>query len=285
MSALIDTSRSSPFVTIKAGSHKPPIFIIHGLCGRTQFSKLATHIATKNPVYGIQARGIDGAEQPFDRIEDMSRFYLEALNQSYPNGPYILIGYSFGGLIALEMAQRLLQNGSCVPLLVLVDAYPHPRFLTSIQRKRLFLRRVRSHVDKLWRLPLPGALSYFVRGVKNRLHIFSTPSESLAEAQDGRSPALQLVKSKAYEALVNYKPKFYPGKINFVATDEKTFFPEYPEPVWAHLTDKLEVDIIPGNHLNIVTTEFEPLAAVITRHVRELDCPPDPQLPRPEEED
>jgi hypothetical protein len=56
-----------------------------------------------------------------------------------------------------------------------------------------------------------------------------------------------------------------------VTTNEKTFFPEDPEPVWAHLADKLEVDVVPGNHLNIVTTEFEPLAAVITRLVRGLE--------------
>jgi acetoacetyl-CoA synthetase len=272
MPALIDTSKSSPFVTMKIGSHPLPILIMHGLCGRILFSKLARHIRTTNPVYGIQARGIDAQEQPFSSIEDMSRFYLEALSRYHPHGPYILIGYSFGGLVALEMAQRLLQHGMCVPLLVLVDAYPHPGFLTEGQRRRLLVRRLRSHLGKMWQLPLPDAIAYFVRGFSNRLKLSSSSYENLAEAQDGRGPALELVKSKAYEALANYKPRFYPGKINFVTTKEKSFFPEDPEPIWAHLADKLEVDIIPGNHLNMVTTEFEALAAVITRHIRELDC-------------
>ena len=229
MPALIDTSRS-PFVTIKIGSHKPPIFIVHGLCGRTQFSKLATHIGTTNPIYGIQARGIDGAEQPFDRIEDMSKFYLEELKDLYPSGPCILVGYSFGGLIALEMARCLLGNGICVPLLILVDSYPHPHFLTSSQRKRLFLRRLRTHIDRMWRLPRPDAFSYFLRGIKNRLRVSSISSESIPETQDGRSAALDLVKRKAYEALANYRPRFYPGKINFVTTDEKSFFPKIRSP-------------------------------------------------------
>src|SRR5579859_4703929 len=174
MSTLVEPLKSSPFVTLKDGAEKPPIFIIHGVCGRVQFSKLARHIRTNNPVYGIQARGIGGAEQPFDRIEDMSKFYLDELSQSYPDGPYILIGYSFGGLIALEMAQGLLRKGMRVPLLMLVDAYPHPRFLTPAQRKRLFLRRLRSHLGKMRQCSFSDALSYFLRGFKNRLQISST---------------------------------------------------------------------------------------------------------------
>jgi thioesterase domain-containing protein len=71
--------RSSPFIQIKAGSDKPPIFITHGLCGTVLFSGLAQHIRTGNPVYGIQGKGIDGMEEPFERVEDMATFYLEAL--------------------------------------------------------------------------------------------------------------------------------------------------------------------------------------------------------------
>lgn len=280
MSTLVERLKSSPFVAIKDGFQKPPIFIIHGVCGRVQFSRLAEQIRTNHPVYGIQARGVDGADTPFDRIEDMSRFYLEALRHFFPEGPYILIGYSFGGLIALEMAQQLIENGMCVPLLFLVDAYPHPRFLRSSQRKRLFLTRVRSHFKEMRQLSLPLAFVYFIKRFKNRLSISSTRSKSFAKPQHERNSALELVETKAYDALGVYKPKFYPGKINFVAPDEKSFFPEHPELVWAHLTNDLEVDFIPGNHLNIVTTKSEALAAVITRHIRKLECPGHSQLPQ-----
>lgn len=109
---------------MKAGSEKPPIFITHGLCGTGQFFELAERIRTKHPVYGIQGKGIDDLEEPFDRVEDMAKFYLEALEELYPQGPYILIGYSFGGLVALEMAQHLLETGKNVALLVLLDASP-----------------------------------------------------------------------------------------------------------------------------------------------------------------
>src|SRR5438552_6897298 len=135
----------------------PPIFIAHGLCGTVQFTELAKHIRTGHPIYGIQGKGLDEIEEPLERVEDMARFYLEALEELYPQGPYILIGYSFGGLVALEMAHRLPETGKNVALLVLIDAYLHPRYMAYSQRLRLFATRVRGNANKMRQLPLPSA--------------------------------------------------------------------------------------------------------------------------------
>src|SRR5437667_8341863 len=130
-------SSYSPFVQIKTGRDRTPIFIAHGLSGVVQFSELSKYIETDHPIYGIQAKGIDGSEEPFDRVEDMAAYYLETLAEICPAGPYILIGYSFGGLVALEMAQRLTAAGKSIALLVLLDAYTDPRFLPARDRLRL----------------------------------------------------------------------------------------------------------------------------------------------------
>jgi acetoacetyl-CoA synthetase len=265
----IASRRPSPFILIKNGSGTHPVFIAHGLCGTVQVAELAKHIHTSNPVFGIQGKGIDGLDEPFDRVEDMARFYLEAIESLDAEGPYILVGYSFGGLVALEMAQRLLDKGKRVALLVLIDAYPHPRYLPWWQRQRLSITRARGHFKHMREMPLRKALAYFRRGLERRLHMRRTLEESPGSplSLPFAAAALQRVKQNAFVAYANYQPRFYRGKINFVTAEKKSFFPEDPGSVWSGLASKLEIDTIPGNHLNIVTTEFKPLAAVLTRHI------------------
>ncbi|MGA7441928.1 MAG: alpha/beta fold hydrolase, partial [Candidatus Sulfotelmatobacter sp.] len=263
----------SPFVQLKAGTQKPPILIAHGLDGLTSFSRLAKHIRTGHPVYGIQARGVDGMEEPYDRIEDMAQFYLDALGQVQPKGPYILIGYSFGGLVALEMAQRLSRNEENVALLVLIDAYPHPRFMSRDQRLRLFARRIRRHLSEMKHMDASEAASYFLRGLEHRLRIARIGRR---ENHVVRKSHLSLarttlhVKTRAYVALRHYRPQFYKGKIKFVGAQINSYFPGDPSSVWRKLTHEFEAEIVPGNHLNIVSTQFEGLADVLTRFVTEV---------------
>jgi thioesterase domain-containing protein len=263
-------SRFSPFLQIKAGCEKPPIFIAHGLSGNVEFFKLAKHIRTGNPIYGIRAKGIDGTAEPFQCVEDMAAFYLESLAEQYSDGPYILFGYSFGGLVALEMAQRLPGR---VALLVMLDTYPHPRYLPRDHRMRLFGQRVRHHVHAMRELPLADAFSYFAHGFKYKLQLAGALNDS------GRNPeipnlscaqATAWVNEYAYKAYRNYKPRFYRSKINLVTAEKQSFFPGDPATVWGHLAAELEVERIPGDHLNIVTTEFEGLASVLTRYIRQV---------------
>jgi acetoacetyl-CoA synthetase len=262
----------SPFVQLKAGTGKQPIFIANGLNGCASFSGLAKSIQTENPIYAIQARGVDGLEEPFDRIEDMAQFNVDALNDLQPQGPYILIGYSFGGLVALEMAQRLSRNQKQIGLLVLVDAYPHHRFLSAGQRFRLGAQRAARHVSEMKQRSIPDAFSYFMSGLGRRLRIAGVRNEEhLPEASRLSLVRTTLhVKERSYVALGHYRPREYRGKIKFVKSASDTYFPGDPFPVWANLAASLEVEIVPGDHLNIVTTHFENLAAVLTRYLREV---------------
>jgi len=270
MSTLV---RVSPLVLLKDGEG-PPIVIAHGMSGTVQVSELANHIRTRHPVYGIQAKGVDGTEEPLDSLEDMASYYVEALEDRFPCGPYIVFGYSFGGLVALEMAQRLKDRGKEIPLLALLDAYPHPHFLRLPTRMSLFVRRMRTHGRLMWQMPAPAGWSYFVRGIKRRLHLAKGTDGESSFGTAGptvRDPILRRVSEKAYWAYTRYEPKFYSGKVSFVTTDTKTFFPADPAVAWKHLVADLEVEIVHGDHLNIVTTEFESLAAVLTKYVEQVD--------------
>jgi acetoacetyl-CoA synthetase len=267
-------ARSSPFVQIKAGCEEPPIFIAHGLSGTVQFRKLARHIQTDHTIYGIRAPGVNGLAEPLERVEDMAKLYLEGLDVLLPKGPYMLIGYSFGGLVALEMAQRLSESGKTVALLVLIDAYPHPHFLPALQRLPLFGKRVKSHLREMRQLSPQRALAYFVNGLKRRLHFPGALHESQRPPETlGLSfaeTALRRVNQKAYLAYSRYQPRFYNGKISFVATRTESFFPGDPCAVWGHLASDFEVEAIPGDHLSIVTTDFEQLAAVLTKYIKQV---------------
>lgn len=265
-----DLPSFSPFVKLKAGTGTPA-FITPGLDGRARFSKLAKHIATDHSIYGLQAKGVDGLEQPFDRIQDMAAFYLEALEQVQPLGPYILIGYSFGGLVALEMAQRLAQAGKQIALLVLIDAYPHPRYLSPGQRMLLIARRVRRHVSEMTQKPARDAFSYFVRGVQHRLHVAGVHSHSLLPPDTFRlsfARTIVRVQERAYVAYRRYRPRFYRGKIKFVRAEVNSYFPDDPAAVWSKLAEGFEVSTAPGGHLEMVTGETESLANVLTGYLR-----------------
>src|ERR1700735_62093 len=119
------TSRFPPLFLLRAGSAASPAYIAHGLGGSViDFYRLVTHIESDRPIYGMQARGIDGIDDPFESIEDMAQYHLKAIKQIQAHGPYVLIGYSLGGLVSLEIAHRLIAAGEGVALLAMLDAYP-----------------------------------------------------------------------------------------------------------------------------------------------------------------
>jgi acetoacetyl-CoA synthetase len=263
------TPRFPPVVRLKEGSKEPPIFITHGLGGNImELSQLVSRTRSEHPIYGMQARGIDGVDEPFDRIEDMAQFYLGAIKELQPHGPYLLIGYSMGGLVTFEMAQRLSKNGEKVALLAMLDSYPHARHLSFGQRVRLGRRLATRHASTVMRLPIGDALSYLIGPPERRLRLSGSgsapdqPPISVSLAQ----PAKRLHES-GYLAWTRYRPQFYSGKIRFVKAQVGSRYPDDPAAVWAKLAEELEVETVPGDHLGILTTHVESLASVVSRYI------------------
>ena len=244
------TPRFPTLVLLKPGAEKPPVFVAHGLGGSVMdFFQPVKHIETEHPIYGMQARGIDGLDEPLARIEDMAEFYLHAIRSLQPRGPYILAGYSLGGLVVLEMAQRLSAKGEKVALLAMLDAYPHIRYLSLGQRVRLIAHQARRGLRSL--ANLSGSAPY-------------QPPAGISF-----TPTTQRVRDSGYLALTLYRPRFYPGKIKFVRAETCTAFPDDAAAVWAPLAEKFEVETVPGDHLGIIATHYEALAAVLSRYLAE----------------
>jgi len=268
------TPRLPPLVLLKPGTQAPPVFITHGLGGSVMdFYQVVKHIQLPNAIHGMQTRGIDGVEEPFDRIEDMAQFYLDAIREVQPHGPYLLIGYSLGGLVTLEMAQRLSKSGEKIALLAILDSYPNIRYLPPGQRIRLLRRLVARHASTVVQLPMREALSYILRPSERRQHIPGDHSGRARYQSSGVSPAMQRVRDSAYLALSRYQPRFYRGAIKFVRAQVSTDFPDDPAAVWANLANQFEVETVPGDHLEIITTHFAQLACVLSRFVTEALCP------------
>jgi acetoacetyl-CoA synthetase len=260
--------RFPALVLLKEGSAQPPLFITHGLGGSViDFFQVVKNIQTSHPIQGMQAKGIDGTEEPFDRIEDMAEFYLDAIRQVQPRGPYLLAGYSLGGLVVLEMAQRLTGAGEKVALLAMLDSYPDIRYLSLAQRVCLVTRLATRRAASAMKLPARDALSLVLRPSRRRS---LTPRVSYQPPADmPLSPAMQRARECAYQALTRYQPRFYPGKIRFVRAETSTDFPADPAAVWGHCAAKFEVESVPGDHLGIISTHYEELASVLSRYVRE----------------
>lgn len=261
------TPRVPPLVQLKAGSAEPPLFITHGLGGSViDFFQVVKHIQTRHAIYGMQAKGIDGAEQPFETVEDMARYSLEAVRRVQPHGPYLLAGYSLGGLVTLEMAQQLTAAGERVALLAMLDAYPEIRYLSLAQRARLVTRLATRRATTALKLPVRDALSLIVRPSR-RLSLSGRSYQPPVDLP--QTPAMQRVRESSYLALTRYQPRFYSGKIKFVRAAIPTAFPADPAAVWAHLAGQFEVETVPGDHLGIMTTHYEKLASAISRYVEE----------------
>lgn len=247
------TPELSPLVMLKSGVQEPSLFIASGLGGGpAEFFQLVKYIQTPHGIYGLQPKGIEGFDNPCERIEDMADFYLQAILRFQPSGPYYLIGYSLGGLVALEMARTLSTKGHKVGLVTMIDSYPDIDFLAAGQRLRLFVQRTRQRALDL------------IRPQGTRIRLGGLPSQ---DAIPTFAPAFECVREAAYNALRRYKPRFYPGAVRFVRAADVTQFPKNPLAVWGHLVGKFEVETVPGDHLGMLTTQYERLASVLNRHL------------------
>lgn len=230
---------SEVLTLLKAGTESQPLFLAHGMGGSVdEFCDLVKFLPTERSIYGLQAKGNDGVEEPFERIEDSAAYFIEAIKEVQPRGPYLLAGYSLGGLVVLEMAQRLSSKGETVALLAMMDTYPHPQNLSFWQRVRLALRRIKRRAS-------------------------STVSASSS------------VTNRAYEsahmAWKQYRPRFYEGKIYFVRAAISTIYPADPIAVWDKLARKLEVRTVPGDHHGILAEHFEVLGSVVSEYLRDAN--------------
>ena len=130
----------SVLLPIRTKGQRPPFFCVHPGQGLSWcYMPLARHVPADYPLYGLQARGLDGIDQPPCSVRDMASDYIEQIRAVPGSGPYHLLGWSFGGMVAHEMAVQLQANGEHVAALIIMDAYPQgkEKDLTPLTEKQL----------------------------------------------------------------------------------------------------------------------------------------------------
>ena len=144
---------SEYLVPMKPNGTKIPLFIVHGAgLNVLNFAHVIKHFDKDQPIYGLQGMGINGYENWFESIESMAACYIDSITKINPKGPYALAGFSFGGVVAFEMARQLKEEGKNVSIIALLDTYVDSSYYFASYSKKKMARyydRTRKWFDYL----------------------------------------------------------------------------------------------------------------------------------------
>jgi amino acid adenylation domain-containing protein len=268
-------------VALQLRGTKPPLYCVPGAgVDALLFRILTRYLGDDQPVFAFQPQGFDGRVPDLHSVEEMAKSYIDTMRAHQPRGPYYLCGASFGGVVAFEMARRLVADGEEVRFLGLLDSYggdypKHRRFLAKFLALRKRLKLLLLHF-------LPHG-SYFVSlaGLKSGL------KEQMKRwfvrrmiALDGRMKFRALrcplklrifyIQEICFAARRRYKLMPFLGKIDLFRAEYQPpsdVFEEDPVLGWSGMAaGGIEVHQLPGDHKMYY---LEPAAAaVLARKLR-----------------
>jgi acetoacetyl-CoA synthetase len=258
-----DAVSSSTLVILREGNRERPLFFAHSMSGTVmELWALARVLDCPCAIYGIQGRGLRKDEAPGSRLEDMAAGYVEQIRSVQPHGPYALAGFSMGGLIALEIAQQLLQCGEKVELLALLDTQLDEQclmiqdwFLHQLRRIALELREIRA---RSWRQRVSylfekaGHLADRLRVVAGKPPKRGGIGEQALRGVLTLPPRHRKVILGLRVAMAAYRPKPYPGKVAFFHAAIPN--PRWPDSlrVWKGVCREMEVVEVPAGHSDLI---------------------------------
>ncbi|MBL8861137.1 MAG: SDR family NAD(P)-dependent oxidoreductase [Planctomycetes bacterium] len=251
-----------------------PFFLVAGMYGNIMnLRHLAGHLGADRPVYGIQARGLDGKAPPHETFEEMARDYLREVRAVQPRGPYLIGGYSGGGITAYEMAQQLTRAGEQVALLVFLDTP------TTSEPPLTYGKRVRLARQRLAR----QGLGFFVGALQRKWEDRRRAVRLAVNRPLGKLRPYEFrtenIEAAFYRALARYtiEPYHHPVALFRPPLEEAfTLAPDHvvnsagswvePQNGWGpYLPAGLDVHVVPGNHDNMV---LEPNVRVLAARLR-----------------
>jgi amino acid adenylation domain-containing protein len=254
-------------VPIRPEGSRKPIFLVHGVgLNVLLYSALVNHLDPDLPVYGLQAKGLDGKEKPLETLEEIAAHYISEIMTVDLEGPYAVAGFSLGGRIAFEMAQQLTAMGKKVSFIGLFDAAANEYYASQPLIGTLgsrMLDRVKYlvwNIRYLFRDQEQTKLSIIARKLKNlRWNLRGMDMEidikdMVSKGAESELPRyLRQVHRANLRADKNYKPKPYSGKLVLFKAKHQTFYHQDPDHYgWdEYALGGLQVHEIPGEHSRI----------------------------------
>lgn len=246
---------TASLVPLKAQGTRRPFFCVHP-GGGTVFCylELARRLSPDQPLYALQAQGLDGTQAPHATIAEMATHYIKAIREQQPHGPYRLGGWSLGGNVAYEMACQLEAEGETIELLLLmdsgaasVDRPPSEEDLTKLLIG-LFPKNEQLSMDALKAMAPGEQLAWFVERAKQAQLVGLAGMGTQSESQ-----VFGVFKSNL-QALAEFRCRRYRGKVTLVrATEQALEQGRDPQLGWSAFAEGgVEVHAIDGDHVQML---------------------------------
>jgi phthiocerol/phenolphthiocerol synthesis type-I polyketide synthase D len=242
-------------VWLKSGDRDAPLFGFTGAGGTVDgLSPLAERLTDARAIAGLDMAAL----ARWTSVDDIAEQALALVVEAQPKGPYHLLGYSFGGLIALEVARRLREADNQIALLILVEATYDRSFWPLRVWAASQVRRTLHHLSNLQGAPLDTAAAEVSRRAR-RLVLRATARLAGVRAvqtkfESGVESKADWLEAACMAAMGRFRPRPYAGRaIFFKAVGEQVLGCDLTD-LWRDLIGHLEVEGIPSDHLGIVQT-------------------------------
>jgi thioesterase domain-containing protein len=238
-----------------------PLFMVPGLEGNpAELTALASALIGSQSVYALSPLLRDAEERPILSIVRIAELMVAAIRQVHPSGPYRLGGYSFGALVALEMAQQLRGGGDVVEALFLIEPVYDERYWPRGIWVRALGRRTGRHLLRMVRMHPTQAIGELrVRGVR----LFQRVMRRTTDAPDllpQDAPAKATMSARAVSALSDYPPRFFDGRMMLIASSIDRHFGCDTVRLWDGYAHCIDVRRVNADHVTIM---HEPASASV----------------------
>ena len=250
-------------IRLRSGNQSAPLFCIHGLGGHVAgFVPLARGLETPRAVYALQAQGLEPGPGPHDRIEAMAAAYFAEIRTVQPHGPYLLAGWSLGGVIALETARQAAAMGQTVALVALLDTWLS---VDGAEARGLDDQAVMEWLDPHVQIPAAELRQLPLRRRWQRVAEQAQRVEGLMVADIRRLATTCLAHLDAAE---QYVIQPYDGRVLLLRPGAGR---EGLERRWHELFSRLDVEPVAGNHYTMLRKpEVDVLTDRLGRYLHEI---------------